>query len=444
MNTVAQNQSLYPYVNGCPVPSIMLPSMNGMSHSSVVLPNVTTMNHFNATPIAATTQFGFVPPSNTMTNSTDFSKATHTSYQPAYSNGTSVATGYGLIPTPNAPYTVNNGNNDRSFNHRPRSCYNNNRNQVFNRYIVCQICDKPGHSASKCHYRNSLPQNLASSTYMECQICKKQGHSVTSHQYRKPQANSTQGNGYIAMVARYENTAPKQKEKVAPLPANKKKVQHDKSSFAFGGSLENFWGCASVKPKSNCIAENNILIPTHTGASAKAQICAREVVPGVAQPLVSHSEKVNSDATEIGYRDSVEYTSKSNDDTNVCVENESMNCSNLKLSSTKHNVTVGDDCDPYYVDPFNSKIPLSEVSGQTSFVGAIEGLPLGNLGHFPSKDVFVVEKDNASVQYTVHISCASTSVDLEVQENLVQQKESFEKEWEELDDKRAEIEIPPD
>lgn len=129
----------------------------------------------------------------------------------------------------------------------------------------------------------------------------------------------------------------------------------------------------------------------------------------------SRSEKVNSDVTEIGYKDSVEYTSNSNDDSNVCGEKESMNFS--KLSSTRDNVTAREGCDPDYVDSLNSEIPLSEVSGQNSFADAI-GLPLGNLGHFPSKEISVVEKDNASAQYQVNISCASTSVDIEVQKNL--------------------------
>lgn len=130
----------------------------------------------------------------------------------------------------------------------------------------------------------------------------------------------------------------------------------------------------------------------------------------------SRSEKVNSDVTEIGYKDSVEYTSNSNDDSNVCGEKESMNFS--KLSSTRDNVTAREGCDPDYVDSLNSEIPLSEVSGQNSFADAIQGPPLGNLGHLPSKEISVVEKDNASAQYQVNISCASTSVDIEVQKNL--------------------------
>ncbi|KAM5586307.1 hypothetical protein ABKV19_005288 [Rosa sericea] len=82
-------------------------------------------------------------------------------------------------------------------------------------------------------------------------------------------------------VTHQPNKHPADKEKVAPLPANKKKVQSDKSSSASGGSLANLWGRASVKSKSNSTAENSNLIPTHTGASAEAQICAREAEPGV-------------------------------------------------------------------------------------------------------------------------------------------------------------------
>nr|XP_011460802.1 PREDICTED: uncharacterized protein LOC105350465 [Fragaria vesca subsp. vesca] len=80
-------------------------------------------------------------------------------------------------------------------------------------------------------------------------------------------------------VTHQPNKPPADKEKVV-LPANKKKVQSDKSSSASGGSLANLWGRASVKSNSNSTAENNNLIPTHTGASADAQICAREAEPG--------------------------------------------------------------------------------------------------------------------------------------------------------------------
>ncbi|KAL6208165.1 hypothetical protein ACLB2K_019116 [Fragaria x ananassa] len=119
--------------------------------------------------------------------------------------------------------------------------------------------------------------------------------------------------------------------------------------------------------------------------------------------VASHSEKVNSDVTEIGYKDSVEYTSNSKNDLNVGVENQSMDY------TTKDNVTTGDGCNPDYVDPFNSKVPLSD---------AIESPSLGNFGQLPSNHVPIVEQDNASPQYTVNFSGASTSVDLEVQKSL--------------------------
>ncbi|XP_050388281.1 carbon catabolite repressor protein 4 homolog 6 [Argentina anserina] len=132
----------------------------------------------------------------------------------------------------------------------------------------------------------------------------------------------------------------------------------------------------------------------------------------------SHSEKVNSDVTEIGYKDSMEHTSDSYDDPNACVETESMNCGVPELSCTKDNVTTGDGCNSDYADPFNSKSPLSEVSGQVAFADAIESPTLGNLGPLPSKDDSVVEQDNASAQHTVNIFCKSTSVDLEVQKKM--------------------------
>lgn len=68
-------------------------------------------------------------------------------------------------------------------------------------------------------------------------------------------------------VSHQPNKPPADKEKVAPLPTNKKKVQSDKSSSASGGSLANLWGRASVKSKSNSTAENSNLIPNHAGRS---------------------------------------------------------------------------------------------------------------------------------------------------------------------------------
>ncbi|XP_021814891.1 DNA polymerase delta subunit 3 [Prunus avium] len=84
------------------------------------------------------------------------------------------------------------------------------------------------------------------------------------------------------------NKPPAVKDKVPPVPANKKKVQNDKSSSASGGSLANLWGRASVKPKSNTLSENNNSIPNDTGASADAQVCAQEAVASVSSDDDGH------------------------------------------------------------------------------------------------------------------------------------------------------------
>ncbi|PON98491.1 DNA polymerase subunit Cdc [Trema orientale] len=81
----------------------------------------------------------------------------------------------------------------------------------------------------------------------------------------KSESNGTGVNGQV-------NKPPTNKEKVPSVPANKKKVLNNKSSSGTEGSLANFWSRASAKSKATCPSE------TSNGASADAQICAREAV----------------------------------------------------------------------------------------------------------------------------------------------------------------------
>ncbi|BBN70143.1 DNAse I-like superfamily protein [Prunus dulcis] len=99
-------------------------------------------------------------------------------------------------------------------------------------------------------------------------------------------------------------------------------------------------------------------------------------------------EHAFSHVTEIGYKEKVDFTSTSN-----------------------HGL-------PNYVDPLQSEIPLSKLSDQTSIADAIEVSSLGNLGNLSSKPISCVENDSRSVPEQVDISCAPTSVDLELQKNL--------------------------
>ncbi|XP_057958362.1 uncharacterized protein LOC131151135 [Malania oleifera] len=117
--------------------------------------------------------------------------------------------------------------------------------------------------------------------------------SVPQPQRRKIQQSSTEGvrqsTNLVTNIKSESNSAgvhdqvskpPADKEKVPPLPANKKKGQNDKSSSGTGGLLTNLWGRASAKTKPSCApAETNKSVPNAT-VSAEAQICAQEAVEG--------------------------------------------------------------------------------------------------------------------------------------------------------------------
>lgn len=66
------------------------------------------------------------------------------------------------------------------------------------------------------------------------------------------------------------------KEKIASLPASKKKAQSDKTSSSTGGSLANLWGRVPAKSKlgDNHADANHATAANPTVSSAEAQICA--------------------------------------------------------------------------------------------------------------------------------------------------------------------------
>ncbi|XP_038898665.1 uncharacterized protein LOC120086200 [Benincasa hispida] len=70
------------------------------------------------------------------------------------------------------------------------------------------------------------------------------------------------------------------KEKVASLPANKKKGQGDKTSSSTGGSLANLWGRVPTKSKlsEDHADANRATAANPTVSSAEAQICAHEAL----------------------------------------------------------------------------------------------------------------------------------------------------------------------
>ncbi|XP_062021660.1 uncharacterized protein LOC133738212 [Rosa rugosa] len=100
--------------------------------------------------------------------------------------------GYPNFPNKGANYSDRNHGN-MNDNNRPR----NNDISSFNNPIVCQICEKPGHSASICYYRFGVE---ASTSIVKCQICKRLGHSAKTCRYRQQSNNSE--NSPISMVAR--------------------------------------------------------------------------------------------------------------------------------------------------------------------------------------------------------------------------------------------------
>ncbi|PRQ21857.1 putative transcription factor interactor and regulator CCHC(Zn) family [Rosa chinensis] len=89
------------------------------------------------------------------------------------------STSYPNFPSNKGTNNYNNRSNKN--NGKPRT------NGNFINVIVCQICEKPGHSAYKCYYRNCQQQHGASSSSVVCQICDKIGHPASKCHLRNPQ-----------------------------------------------------------------------------------------------------------------------------------------------------------------------------------------------------------------------------------------------------------------
>ncbi|XP_062096468.1 uncharacterized protein LOC133802211 isoform X2 [Humulus lupulus] len=121
------------------------------------------------------------------------------------------------------------------------------------------------------------------------------------------------------------------KDKAPSVPANKKNVQNSKCSSGTEGSLANFWSRASTKSKPKCPSE------TSNGASADAQICAREAVAveGVSSDDEGQVNLASPDTGKSGrdLKESIEtlVPEKSKLNFDQCVED------NLKV---KENVTI--------------------------------------------------------------------------------------------------------
>ncbi|XP_018402802.1 PREDICTED: cold shock protein 1-like [Cyphomyrmex costatus] len=61
--------------------------------------------------------------------------------------------------------------------HNAKNCRtNNNSNNQSKLSVICQWCDKPGHSASNCWKKQNEQHNTQNKTKVICQICNNFGH----------------------------------------------------------------------------------------------------------------------------------------------------------------------------------------------------------------------------------------------------------------------------
>ncbi|KAL6199287.1 hypothetical protein ACLB2K_029071 [Fragaria x ananassa] len=87
---------------------------------------------------------------------------------------------------PNCPRKMGFNNNIRNIS-EPRNSQQQQGKSCSS--VESQTCDKPGHSAYKCHHRNFQPQNITSSSSSEHQIGQKPGHSAMRFYCNKQQEN---------------------------------------------------------------------------------------------------------------------------------------------------------------------------------------------------------------------------------------------------------------
>ncbi|KAM5588569.1 hypothetical protein ABKV19_006834 [Rosa sericea] len=113
----------------------------------------------------------------------------------------------GILPTPTNAFTGNgyngfaafngsrNGNNggyNHNFGANNGGFQHNSYNGGYNGYrprIICQICEKPGHSAQTCWHLGQVQGNGASPSTLECQLCGLNGHSAADCDQRQSFAN---------------------------------------------------------------------------------------------------------------------------------------------------------------------------------------------------------------------------------------------------------------
>ena len=97
--------------------------------------------------------------------------------------------------------------------HTARLCKLNKKNNIVATTIICQMCNRPGHSANKCHLvENRKPVNennvetcqlclntgytaIACKNNITCNYCKGKGHSIDQCRKRAYNENQKAGNG---------------------------------------------------------------------------------------------------------------------------------------------------------------------------------------------------------------------------------------------------------
>ncbi|PRQ49208.1 putative RNA-directed DNA polymerase [Rosa chinensis] len=219
--TVAAASTTVPAQNDKPNPLVQLTAllaqsvlgntnaMQGMNCNNAAASTTTTHMNAYTGPVNSASQTGFmVPPSNGtpqsgfLANNGGMQGNNTTQHSQGFSqnngynnNGGSYSDNQGSYPQFPAQRNFSNNNNNNQ-----RYSRGNNPNQNYNSPLICQICDKPGHGAWKCHQRNPQTQNDGSSSTIECQICKKPGHIAKTCKYRIPN-NSNNHTGSSAMVA---------------------------------------------------------------------------------------------------------------------------------------------------------------------------------------------------------------------------------------------------
>ncbi|KAM5557180.1 hypothetical protein ABKV19_024524 [Rosa sericea] len=127
-------------------------------------------------------------------------------------NGNNVCYSDGAVQNNYPQFPNNNSRNGGNNNSDSYSKSSFSSNQNYGGPIICQICEKPGHSAYKCFQRNPQ-QGEATRSTIECQICKRTGHTAKTCKYR---INSQNANA--AIVATCTESAPTHEVRLSGSP----------------------------------------------------------------------------------------------------------------------------------------------------------------------------------------------------------------------------------